>query len=358
VSHLEPTVATGAAPAFAEARNRRQKVRAAGLDPNHWYAVEYDRAVKRGQVVRVTFWNRPIALYRGDDGRLRALEDRCAHRQLGLSLGDVTGCRLTCAYHGWSYGEDGRLAAVPHDLFGRGMPSVRIATYPVQVRYGLVWIFPGDPARAAERALPDLPELEGRDPWAYVPQSFMWRAHHSIIMDNLCDLTHAHLHRNFPAFQPGRLVACEAKPDRVLMEYEARVGPLVRRAGARASRLEIAYEYPYHRARFEWSSIRGQISYWTFLLPIDARTTRVFFMFCYDTLRVGFVPFPIGHRLFTLLLRATNPWLRSLLAQDGFAVEAEQDGYDRHFDAPLIELNPVVARLHDLTIRKWEDAIA
>src|SRR5262249_46892889 len=138
-------------PSFEDARNLRQKVRAAGLDPNHWYAVEYERAIPAGQVVATKFWNQAIAVYRGADGRLRALEDRCAHRQLQLSLGEVTGCALTCAYHGWSYGENGSLSGIPHDLCGRPMPSLRIRSYPVQGRYGLVWLFPGDPTLAPLR---------------------------------------------------------------------------------------------------------------------------------------------------------------------------------------------------------------
>ncbi len=121
---------TAGPPSFAEARNRHQKVRAAGLHPNYWYPVEYDNRVRRGQVVEVRFWGQSIALYRGADGRLRALENRCAHRQLPLSLGDVTGCALTCAYHGWSYRGDGRLSEIPHEMFGQSMPAVRLTTYP------------------------------------------------------------------------------------------------------------------------------------------------------------------------------------------------------------------------------------
>ena len=30
-------------PAFEEAKNHRQRVRAAGLSPDHWYPVEWDR---------------------------------------------------------------------------------------------------------------------------------------------------------------------------------------------------------------------------------------------------------------------------------------------------------------------------
>src|SRR5256885_8139636 len=35
----------------------------------------------------------------------------------------------------------------------------------VKVRYGLIWIFPGNPALADHRQIPDIPELEGDNPW-------------------------------------------------------------------------------------------------------------------------------------------------------------------------------------------------
>src|SRR5207245_183802 len=95
-----------APPSFAEARNRSDKARAAGLSPDYWYAVEREARVKPGTVVEVRFWGRSIALYRGTDGVLRAIENRCAHRQLALTLGAVEGNCLTCVYHGWSYDGD------------------------------------------------------------------------------------------------------------------------------------------------------------------------------------------------------------------------------------------------------------
>jgi 4beta-methylsterol monooxygenase len=49
-----------------------------------------------------------------------------------------------------------------------------------------------------------------------------------------------------------------------------------------------------------------------------------------------------------------QPIVRSLLEQDGVALEAEQAGYEAHWAAPLVELNPAVSALHRLTIRKWE----
>jgi phenylpropionate dioxygenase-like ring-hydroxylating dioxygenase large terminal subunit len=180
-------------PTFDEARTKRQKARAAGLDPNYWYAVELDEAVKPGQVVEVIFWKQSIALYRGLDGKLRALENRCAHRQLKLSIGNVEGCRLICAYHGWQYDEQGKVVDFSHDLFDKPTPNFRIRTFPVQARYGLIWIFPGDPELAVKKKMPEIPEVEGKDRWAIALTDYMWEAHHSMIVDNVSDFTHANL---------------------------------------------------------------------------------------------------------------------------------------------------------------------
>ncbi|MGH8735269.1 MAG: Rieske (2Fe-2S) protein, partial [Burkholderiales bacterium] len=76
-------------PSFAQGRNMRQKVRATGLDPNYWYAVEFADRIQPAQVLEVVFWKRSIALFRDSNGELHAIENRCAHRQLKLTLGSV-----------------------------------------------------------------------------------------------------------------------------------------------------------------------------------------------------------------------------------------------------------------------------
>ncbi len=347
-------------PAFEEARTRREKVRAAGLDPDYWYAVEHARALPPGRVVETSFWGTSIALFRGADGALHAIENRCAHRQLKLSLGEVTGCTLTCAYHGWSYAGDGRLAGIPHDLFGRSMPLVRLRSFPVRIRYGLVWLFPGDPERAAERTIPDIPELEGPRPWACVPLDFTWRAHHSMIIDNVSDFSHAWLHRDYRPFDGATLTRCDLEGDRVRLRYDTKVGYgrisglFVDRRRVNTNAMDLAYEYPYQR-----SNTDDQIKHWCFVLPLDARTTRVFFLFYFESLRIPFTRRRIPRPLMTLTMRLANRLLIGpLLRQDGFAVEAEQRGYEAHFDQPVPELNPAVGLFQQLTIRKWEEHLA
>ncbi len=211
-------------PALDDARNLRQRARAVGMNPDYWYAVEEVRRVKPGTVTEVVFWKQSIALYRSEDGSFHAIENRCLHRQIKLSLGQVDGCRLVCGYHGWEYDEDGRVSEIP-DLFGRQeVPNLSVRTYPVQVRYGLVWIFPGDPALAGERQIPEIPELEGSSRWACVPLVFDLQAHHSIIIDNVSDFSHAYLHRRYRPFDGATLTRHETVGDNVHLAYETRVG--------------------------------------------------------------------------------------------------------------------------------------
>src|SRR5688572_1067123 len=95
-------------PDFEHARNKRQKVRGAGLDPNYWYAAAESRELGREQIREVVFWKMSVAIYRDRYGQVHAVENRCAHRQLKLSLGSVHKDKLVCAYHGWKYDAGGK----------------------------------------------------------------------------------------------------------------------------------------------------------------------------------------------------------------------------------------------------------
>ncbi|BAZ11756.1 Rieske [2Fe-2S] domain-containing protein [Calothrix sp. NIES-4071] len=347
-------------PTFEQAKNRRQKARSAGMDPDYWYAVEYDLALKPGQVIEVIFWHTSIALYRGQDGQLRALDNRCAHRHLKLSLGQVDGNYLVCNYHGWAYNEAGELTRIPHELFNKPMPVCKLQIYPVQVRYGLIWIFPGNPTLAEKRQIPDIPELEGDNRWACVPLDFTWNAHHSMIIDNVSDFTHAHLHRQYRPFTDAKLTRCEQIGDRVYVDYNTKVGTgkvfglFVDRKRVNTNAMKLCYEYPY-----QWSSTDNQIKHWCFLLPINSRKTRVFFLFYFDAIIVPFTSLRIPQWLMTYVLKIANPLLiKPLLSQDGVAVEAEQIGYETHLDAPIIEISPAVHLFQQLTIQKWEEHLA
>jgi len=82
--------------------------------------------------------NRSILIVRGDDGRLRAFYNSCMHRGTKLRpSGDFgTAPRLSCPFHGWTYGLDGKLVDVPCpwefpnlDRDANGLHEVRVDTW-------------------------------------------------------------------------------------------------------------------------------------------------------------------------------------------------------------------------------------
>lgn len=348
-------------PSFEQASNLRQKVRATGMDPDYWYAVEEVRRIKPGTVVEIVFWKKSIALYRADDGSFYALENRCAHRQLKLSLGNVQGCRLVCAYHGWQYDQTGRRADISQTKSGgnKGLKPL-IKSYPVKVRYGLVWLFPGNSERAHEQQIPDIPELEGPKRWTCVPLTFTWSAHHSMVIDNVSDFTHAYLHRKYRPFQDAILTSYETIGDNVHLAYDTKVGRgrisglFVEHDRINTDHMKLCYQYPY-----QWSNTGESIKHWLFVLPIDERTTRVFFLFYFESLKIPLLPMRIPRFAMNIVMNISNRLLIApLLTQDKTAVEAEQLGYEAHWDAPPIEFNPVVREFQTVTVRKWEEYLA
>jgi hypothetical protein len=118
--------------------------------------------------------------------------------------------------------------------------------------------------------------------------------------------------------------------------------------------MDLAFDYPY-----QWSNTGDRIKHWCFLLPIDERTTRVFFLFYFDALKVPFTSMPIPRALMTPFLLAANHLLvKPLLSEDGIAVEAEQAAYEASAGVPFIEFNPVVTMFQKLIARRWEEYLA
>jgi phenylpropionate dioxygenase-like ring-hydroxylating dioxygenase large terminal subunit len=344
-------------PRFSEARNTRQKARASGMDPDRWYAVEYDKAIKNGEVKEITFWNQSIAVFRGEDGVLAAVQNRCPHRHLKLSHGAVDRCQLRCAYHGWSFNRDGWLTDYSHDSFGKSLIKHQLRAYPIQVLYGLIWIFPGAAEKAHSTQPPRIPELLGDDPWAGFTVDYTWKTHHSMVIDNICDFAHAFLHRKYQPFVDAKLTHYETDDNRVYLTYDTFMAEgkisryFVNRKRVNTRSIEICYEYPY-----QWSNTGDSIKHYCFLLPIDESTTRVFFVFYFDSVKIPLIAMNAPKWLTQLVLNASVPLLfKPLLAEDGVALEAEQIGYETHWDAPPIELNPVVPLLQKLTVQKWQE---
>lgn len=147
------------------------------------------------EAVPVELAGERLALFRDPQGRPHALLDRCPHRGVALSLGEVTedGC-LQCPFHGWRFRGDGTCAAVPLNPDAR-RERLGATAVAVQERGGLVWAFTA-PGVAAPTQGPAVPELL-EDPRATVRMfSRDWECHWTRAMENMLDVPHLpYVHR-------------------------------------------------------------------------------------------------------------------------------------------------------------------
>jgi vanillate O-demethylase monooxygenase subunit len=81
---------------------------------NCWYVAGWVQELEPQKPMSIDILSEPIVIYRGDSGRLVAMEDRCVHRLAPLSLGRCeAGDKLRCMYHGLLFNADGMVKAIP-----------------------------------------------------------------------------------------------------------------------------------------------------------------------------------------------------------------------------------------------------
>jgi vanillate O-demethylase monooxygenase subunit len=157
-----------------------------------------------------TICNEKMAFFRDDTGKVAAVEDFCPHRGAPLSLGVVCKGRLQCGYHGLEMGVDGKAVHMPGQRV-RGFPAIK--SFAVVERYGFVWVWPGDPAKADVNLMPTF-EFFDNPAWAYGGGLYHVKADYRLMIDNLMDLTHeTYVHANSIGQPEIDETPCETKID-------------------------------------------------------------------------------------------------------------------------------------------------
>ena len=106
----------------------------------------------------------PLVVLRAEDGTVRAYHNVCRHRAARLLDGPSGHCgrRITCPYHAWTYGLDGRLIGVPNRDSFTGLNTARHGLVPLEHEVFMGFIFvrfaPGLPS-VREMAAPYAREL-------------------------------------------------------------------------------------------------------------------------------------------------------------------------------------------------------
>ncbi|HSZ41853.1 MAG TPA: aromatic ring-hydroxylating dioxygenase subunit alpha [Trebonia sp.] len=166
---------------------------------NQWYVAAYGTEIGTDLFAR-TICGEPVVFYRDAGGAVVALADRCVHRRFPLSKSNRSGDTIICGYHGFTYDKTGACVAVPGQA--RVPRTARVKSYQTREQDSFVWIWIGD-AEAAGTVPADTASIP-RAPWladpGYTTVGGMepLRARHSLLLDNLMDLSHeTYLHGGY-----------------------------------------------------------------------------------------------------------------------------------------------------------------
>jgi phenylpropionate dioxygenase-like ring-hydroxylating dioxygenase large terminal subunit len=160
---------------------------------HHWY-IACESAALKAKPLPVTILDTPLVLFRHEKGEASALLDRCAHRNVPLSLGYVEDCRLVCGYHGWEYDGGGVCQKVPALTGEQTGKARRVPAFPTKERAGYVWVYL-DPDTTPTVEPFEFPLLDDRAYSTVRYQASLQATLHASL-ENILDVPHtAFLHR-------------------------------------------------------------------------------------------------------------------------------------------------------------------
>lgn len=157
---------------------------------NAWYGATWGADLPPGVMLPRRFLNEPVVLFRKDDGTPAALADRCPHRFAPLSMGALANDQIECLYHGLRFDANGQCTDNPNGDCRIPKAAV-VRSYPVAERWGMVWIWMGDPAQADPKRIPDLHWMTDSENYASMHGYLKLNANYLLVNDNLTDLSHA-----------------------------------------------------------------------------------------------------------------------------------------------------------------------
>jgi phenylpropionate dioxygenase-like ring-hydroxylating dioxygenase large terminal subunit len=329
-------------------------LRLVGAHPDHWYPAIWSKEVKPGQARGARFAGQPIVIVRGRSGAVFALEDRCAHRQMPLHFGVVTGETLRCCYHGWTYNSGGRCIDVPY-LGSKHSEPNGVRSYPCREQAGLIFIFPGAAEGAATRPVPKL--SAALDP-RYKTRRFGGTVgcHYSFLHENLMDMNHQFLHRRLMGHIRARCLGSRNGVSSLEVDYtfartagKRHVGEAAIFGGTNPGDGEdvmtVRTEYPYQTLTIRVGSALPIMELWIVYVPLDReqRTNRTF-----GLLSIRKPPLPGAiHLAWPFICWFTE----RIFTEDRWVVEREQEAHDQQGADWNQEVFPIIRDLRALLAR-------
>jgi phenylpropionate dioxygenase-like ring-hydroxylating dioxygenase large terminal subunit len=304
---------------------------------NYWY-IAAECGELRAKPLRRTLFGTPLVLFRNASGAASTLEDRCAHRNMQLSLGEVTNGCIRCPYHGWRFSSEGDCVSVP-SLGSRGS-SHRVRSYPTREQDGYIWVFAGENP-AAEDCF-RFPHM-GKPGWTTFRMKTRFDGSVESCLENFLDCPHTvYVHQGWFRTHDSRELKARVRTDCNSVEVEFEGEPigdsLVSRLffpSGRSLRHTDRFIMPnVSRVDYDFGPDRHFIIT-SQCTPIEDRVTQVYTAITYRFGRIG-----------SLIRWALEPVCRKIIRQDvdvlrTQAVQIDRFGGERfaHVETDLVGLS-------------------
>lgn len=160
---------------------------------SYWQPIGLAREFEIAKPKRVQAVGNHYTVYRGEDGEVRVMQDRCPHRGTSLAYGWVEGNCIRCRYHGWQFDGEGKGREFPAETKTYA-EKISLKTYPVREYLGLIFAYLGEgepPAFTRFEELEDESRGELLSQVVVLPYNFFQR------IENDHDEVHTHYTHKF-----------------------------------------------------------------------------------------------------------------------------------------------------------------
>lgn len=157
---------------------------------NVWYIAAHAYELDEQPMVARTIASQAVVMFRKADGEVAALEDRCPHRFVPLSMGKRIGDTVQCGYHGLAFDASGACSDAPNDSEEQ-RARICVGSFVAVERYKVIWLWLGAPEAADPALIPPFEFLDDRR-YAVARGRSHITANYQMLADNLLDLSHVH----------------------------------------------------------------------------------------------------------------------------------------------------------------------
>jgi phenylpropionate dioxygenase-like ring-hydroxylating dioxygenase large terminal subunit len=305
------------------------------------FAGTHSDFAERGDYRSLSIGRKAVTVRRTRDG-VSAFNNVCLHRN---ALIDLPGCGnrpFRCGYHGWSYADDGALAAAPLTDMS-GIAACRLESYPVRESQGLYFLGFGGAAPAVDevaqvlsetRVVPDAPfhveVMEHACNWKLLVENVLEGYHLSFVHGSSFRPAGFTSTGRY-AWHGGRYTSWSEMLPTEAADKSATFRRLTPQAGH-------FYRHGYVFPDLFFSNTNGLIGFLSHVVPVDAGHTRlVWRLFELPALKA------LAAAARKHIKDEAIGFTQNALAEDKVVVEACQRGLEA--DGPGVQLQPQEARI-------------